>query len=288
MMSPVSQVPGTVHAKRDLQRRLIGTSPCEHDPMSSTLPYLEGLRSPRGASDLVILAHGGSVQADRPARDWHSGLIRVLQFGDAAAKVAPDAAVALVRYRVRGWNGASADPARDLQQVIHQAPEQFNRLLLIGHSMGGRAVLRAASERRVAGVLALAPWVPPGEPLFSPGEAPVVLATGTDDGITPAGMIRQYVERARKASRGLGYFEIPGAGHRLLRHAKVVDHLIQSFVGHALGDGSELIASSISADPSRSPDSAPVQISRWSHITGTTDNLLSVLAWKGRRPRPML
>jgi pimeloyl-ACP methyl ester carboxylesterase len=253
--------------------------------MLARLPHVEALRSPSRARELVILAHGGSVQADSPARDWHSGLLRVIQFGDAAAQAAPESAVGLLRYRVRGWNGDSADAARDVQQVIDAAPEQFSRILLIGHSMGGRAVLRASAHPRVGGVLALAPWVPAVEPGLRPCEAPVVIATGTNDETTPPSMARDFVGRSRQGGAQLAYFEIPGAGHRLLRHADVVDQLIRSFVAHALSDGDDVLGASISGDPGRPPDSLPTQAGLSGHMSGPIRNARSVLAWKARGGR---
>lgn len=251
-------------------------------------PSVEALRSPSRARDLVILAHGGSVQADNPARDWHSGLLRVLQFGDVAAKAAPGSAVGLLRYRVCGWNGASADPARDVQRVIDAAPQQFERILLIGHSMGGRAVLRASAHPRVRGVLALAPWVPADEPGVRPSHTPVVIATGTNDDTTPVGMARHFVRRSREGGSQLAYFEIPGAGHRLLRHANVVDRLIRSFVTHSLGDADDVVSASISGDARRPPDSLPMQPAGRIHLSGPMRNAWSVVAWKARGGRQLL
>jgi pimeloyl-ACP methyl ester carboxylesterase len=208
-------------------------------------------------------------------------------FGDVVAGVAPDAAVGLVRYRVSGWNGVSADPASDVKNMLDTAPDRFGRIVLIGHSMGGRAVLRAASHPRVEGVLALAPWVPDEEPALGPCEAPVVIATGTGDETTPVAAARRFVALSRIGGCRLGYFEIPGAGHRLLAHAQVADHVIRSFLAQTLGDGDDLIASSISADADRPPDFVPTPGDRW-RFSGPSDNVLSVLAWKGRRRSHML
>jgi pimeloyl-ACP methyl ester carboxylesterase len=256
--------------------------------MLASLPLVEALKSPTRATDLVILAHGGSVEADNPARDWHSGLLRVLQFGDVAVKAAPGSAVGLLRYRVCGWNGASADPAQDVQRVIDAAPEQFERIVLIGHSMGGRAVLRASAHPRVGGVLALAPWVPADEPGLRPCDAPVVIATGTNDDTTPVGMARHFVRTSREGGSQLAYFEIPGAGHRLLLHADVVDRLIRSFLTHALGDGDDVMGASISGDPHRPPDSLPTLPGQRLRLSGPITNLCSVLAWKARGARQNL
>ncbi|MFF5287322.1 alpha/beta fold hydrolase [Streptomyces sp. NPDC013171] len=69
--------------------------------------------------------------------------------------------VAHVRYRHRDWNGADAHPVTDagraldeLRALAHPVP-----VVLVGHSLGGRAVLRAAAGADVVGVVALAPGV---------------------------------------------------------------------------------------------------------------------------------
>ena len=70
-----------------------------------------------------------------------------------------------MRYRYRGWNGAAADPVADLRAVLDGLPPRITRVLLIGHSLGGRAVIAAGNHPLVEGVLAHAPWLPGGEPL---------------------------------------------------------------------------------------------------------------------------
>lgn len=255
---------------------------CEHDRVPANLPRLELLRCPSGASDLVILAHGGSERADQPASDWHRGLMRVVRFGEVSGQAAPGAAVALLRYRFSGWNGARADPAQDLHQVIETAPAHFRRVVLVGHSMGGRAVLRTSPDPRVAGVLALAPWVPPDEPVLRPSQGPVILATGTDDRTTTTEAARRFVSRSRNAGCHLGYFEVEGAGHYLLRHSRAADHLIRCFLAHALGDGDDFIGSAISADKDRRPDRAPATVGATSYVSGPVENLASVLRWRSR------
>ena len=110
----------------------------------------------------------------------------------------------------------------------------------------------------------------------------MVLATGTADKTTTTDAARRFASRSRKGGCRLGYFEIEGAGHYLLGHAKVADYLIRSFVAHALGTGDELIGSSISAEEHRPPDRTVMKLNAWRYVSGPTENFLAVLAWKRR------
>ena len=123
------------------------------------------LRHPVGATDLVLLAHGGSEHSSADPHLWSGAILRMWPFAQAVRSAVPEAAIGLMRYRYRGWNGAAADPAVDLRAVLDGLPPLIRRVVLIGHSMGGRAVVAAGDHPRVAGVLALAPWLPDGEPL---------------------------------------------------------------------------------------------------------------------------
>ncbi|MEV5046026.1 alpha/beta fold hydrolase [Streptomyces griseoincarnatus] len=75
----------------------------------------------------------------------------------AAASALPldDVVLAHVRYRHRGWN--RNDPLIDTYRALGELPRIAGPVpvVLIGHSMGGRAALRAASHPQVRGVLAL-------------------------------------------------------------------------------------------------------------------------------------
>src|SRR5687768_17670642 len=74
----------------------------------------------------------------------------------------------LLRYRVAGWNGEAADAYADVRWSLDRIRAEHGPdvpIVLVGHSMGGRAGLRARGENPVAAVCALAPRAPPGEPV---------------------------------------------------------------------------------------------------------------------------
>jgi len=53
------------------------------------------------------------------------------------------------RFQLRGWNGELASPCT-LNQILDRIGERFGPVpvVLVGHSMGARAVLRAAGTPR--------------------------------------------------------------------------------------------------------------------------------------------
>ncbi|MGR4852480.1 alpha/beta fold hydrolase [Streptomyces sp. LARHCF252] len=60
--------------------------------------------------------------------------------------------------RSRGGSGHARDARRALGELARRAGDV--PVVLVGHSMGGRAALRAADAPQVRAVPALAPWCP--------------------------------------------------------------------------------------------------------------------------------
>lgn len=195
-------------------------------------PGVDLVRHPSGATDLVLLAHGGMEHSRADPHLWRPALLRMWPFAVAARSAAPKAAIGLMRYRYRGWNGTAADPAADIRAVLDDLPSVIQRVFLIGHSMGGRAVVAAGDHPRVAGVLALAPWLPAGEPLTAL-RPPVTFVHGADDRMTdPAGTMA-YAARLRAAGVAVTTYSLSGEAHAMLRRPKDWDRLVADFVRSA-------------------------------------------------------
>jgi hypothetical protein len=129
----------------------------------------------------------------------------------ASAGHAAGVGVGLVRYRTMGWNGARADALRDTLQVLDRTREGYPEVpvVLVGHSMGGRAAQLA-------------------------GRA-VLLAHGDRDRITsPAGSL-EFATRARAVSDRVCRFEVHGDGHPMLRRRRAWCDLTRTFVLGELG-----------------------------------------------------
>ena len=199
-----------------------------------TCPGVDFVRRPAGATDLVLLAHGGSEHSHADPHLWRPALLRMWPFAVAARAAAPDAAIGFLRYRFRGWNDAG-DAAVDLRTVLDELPPVLSRVFLIGHSMGGRAVVAAGNHPRVAGVLGLAPWLPAGEPLAAL-RPPVTFVHGTDDRMTDPAGTTAYAARLRAAGVAVTTYSIRGEAHAMLRRPKEWDRLVADFVRSALGE----------------------------------------------------
>lgn len=196
-------------------------------------PGVDLVWHPAGATDLVVLAHGGMEHSQASPYLWNSALIRMWPFAAAAGTAVPTAAIGLLRYRYRGWNGDSADSAADLRAVLDELPPVIQRVVLIGHSMGGRAVVAAGDHPRVAGVLALAPWLPDDEPLTAL-RAPVTFAHGTLDTITDPRATTAYANRLRAAGTPVTVYSVAAETHTMLHRPTDWNTLVAEFTQSAL------------------------------------------------------
>jgi pimeloyl-ACP methyl ester carboxylesterase len=233
---------------------------------------------PAGSRDLVLLAHGGQEHSVAESPSWRTPLLRMWPFARSAAQAGPHAAVGLLRYRYRGWNGDNADAAADLRAVLDRI--DYDRVLLIGHSMGGRAVMRLADHDRVRGVLALAPWLPEADPRVEPRDRVVVLAHGADDRITDPRLTCRYAADLRAAGGSIVNLSAAGETHPLLRRYGDWNELVRRFVGHTLGFAADGITDLLDSDPSRPPDPLP----RWSRGRGSAQAVAAIAAARLRLP----
>lgn len=180
-------------------------------------------RAPRGARAAVLFLHGGRADSRSTSRPWHLAGLRMRPFVRAVATALADEPVLLarVRYRVRGWNGADADALRDAERALHDLTRLVGDVpvVLVGHSMGGRAALRAARAPQVVAVVALAPWCPEHEPVAHLKDKDVVVLHGDADRVTDPRASAEFVERARAAGARAELTLVPGGDHAMLRDA---------------------------------------------------------------------
>ncbi|MCQ4205629.1 alpha/beta hydrolase [Streptomyces longispororuber] len=178
-------------------------------------------RTPPEARAAVLFLHGGRADGRSPSRPWHLAALRMKPFVRAVAAALPDDDVLLatVRYRVRGWNGDAADALHDARRALDGLAWIAGDVpvVLVGHSMGGRAALRAAAAPQVRAVLALAPWCPEGEPVAHLAGKDVVVLHGDDDRVTDAQASVAFVRRARDAGAQADVSLVPGGDHAMLR-----------------------------------------------------------------------
>lgn len=183
-------------------------------------PYLRGGRRGRVDSAVLVL-HGGQEESLLATGRLQASYLRMLDFYYGLRQRSHRSAVYLLRYRSRGWNARYGPPAPltdarwALERIVNQHPNV--PVALLGHSMGGRVAVALAAEPSVAGVCALAPWLPPGEPLpVPPSTARFVLAHGTADRVTSSAASAAYAERLRADGSAVARFELLHGRHALL------------------------------------------------------------------------
>jgi len=178
------------------------------------------IRPARGRTRAVVLVlHGGKADSREASRPWHLSAVRMTPFATSLHVQLARQGVAVwsVRYRFRGWNGSAASPVQDATRALELVRSTHGDVpvVLLGHSMGGRTALRLAQDPSVVGVVALAPWLPPGEP-HRVKDRVVHLAHGSDDRWTDPRATRAWADKARATARDVVLTEVPRGGHFML------------------------------------------------------------------------
>lgn len=188
---------------------------------------------------LVLVFHGGEEASTRPTAPTQLAVLRMAPITRAIRHALADRQVWVIqpRFTVRGWNGDAASPVGDLIALLDSTRIRYGAVpvTMVGHSMGARAVLRAAGHPSVCAVAALAPWVPPGEPVTQLAGRKVLLAHGDRDRITRPADTWAFADHAREITQ-VTAIEVSGSGHAMLRRARLWHSLAAGFARAALGD----------------------------------------------------
>lgn len=217
------------------------------DPHSAdgSAPSLEVVGAPcPDPAAVVLVAHGGRSQGRDSGARRSLAYWRMVPFAQqlerAGRGFGTDAgegvAVYLLRYRYRGWNAAAMDAYRDASWAVGEIARRHpgRPIALLGHSMGGRAVLRAAGEPGVVAVCALAPWIE-GDPVEQLAGRSVLIAHGDRDGMTDPSASFDYAVRARRVTARVARYDVLGDGHAMLRRASGWSSLVRRFILGELG-----------------------------------------------------
>jgi alpha-beta hydrolase superfamily lysophospholipase len=183
------------------------------------------LRGGGSGSAAVLILHGGRERGHSATNPRQLAYLRMIDLYVGLRLRARDTAVYLLRHRVRGWNSELSEPSPvtdarwALRRITRDRPDV--RIALLGHSMGGRTAFAVADDPAVVGVCALAPWLPPGEPLpdGSPDQR-FVIAHGTADRITSPTASLAYARRLRQRGDAVAYLPQVGGRHALLDHPR--------------------------------------------------------------------
>jgi predicted esterase len=173
---------------------------------------------PADARVVVLVLHGGAIDGFEPNRPWSHNVARLVPFARALARRVPGpVAVARLRFRVRGWNGADAMPVLDTEWALSQLRATYPgaSIALVGHSMGGRVALHVGSAPDVRLVVGLAPWIERGDP--RPGAAQrTVLIHGDRDVICGLSRSRSLVERMQADGLDASLVRVERGDHAML------------------------------------------------------------------------
>jgi predicted esterase len=169
---------------------------------------------------VALVLPGGQAASLRPASARQLAALRMRPFAAGIHRAGRDAGLAvwLVRYRYRGWNGQQASPLADIGWALEEVRRRHGGVpvVLLGHSMGGRAVLRMGGGQSVRAVLALAPWLPDGEPAGQLAGRRVLIAHGNLDRVTSARASRAFARSAAAAGAQVTWVEVRGDTHAML------------------------------------------------------------------------
>ncbi|QHZ00241.1 Alpha/beta hydrolase family protein [Streptomyces sp. S4.7] len=209
------------------------------DPRAPLPPALVLDRSAARPRTAVLLLHGGRSEGMEPPPRMNLAAVRMLPFTRAVLRATEghDVLVGRVRYRHRGWNGTRADAAVDALRALDELEQLAGpvRVVLVGHSMGGRAALTVAGHDLVRGVVGLAPWCPSGDPVGQLMDRQVVLVHGDRDRTTDPLGSRDLVRRARAAGADACVVQMTGGDHAMLRRADEWHSLTTELVSGLLG-----------------------------------------------------
>lgn len=193
-------------------------------------------RSPTrtGVRAVVLVLHGGQELSTEPATRWYPAYWRMVPFARNLSRV-PGLVVWSVVNTHKGWNDlAPVTDARTALDEIHRAHPEVP-IALVGHSMGGRVALRVADDPAVAGVCALAPWTPEGEPVEQLAGRMVLIAHGDRDRTTDPALSYAYAERAKEVTDRVARFDVRGESHALLFRYREWTRLVRRFTLGVLG-----------------------------------------------------
>jgi predicted esterase len=186
---------------------------------------------------IVVVAHGGQVSSTETTTAVQPAVLRMIPIAAAIRHALRGSGTVVVRPRfgLRGWNGDQAAPVDDLNQALDGVAATYGPVpvVLIGHSMGARAAMRAAGHPSVYAAAGLAPWLPPGEPVGQLAGRRVLVAHGTADAVTNPQETWAYVERARAVTQ-VAALEVRDGDHPMLRRARLWHAIAAEFARAAL------------------------------------------------------
>jgi len=187
---------------------------------TATVPAVTVLPPATEVAAVALVLPGGKARSRDPMSPRQLTGLRMRPFASALRDHGAPHGVAVwsVRYRVRGWNGSAADPVSDAGWALDEVRRRHGDLpvVVVGHSMGGRAAIHVAGDVAVRGVVALAPWIEPGDPVNQLRGRSLLVAHGSKDVITSAASSRRFAELAAGVTEPVAGVRVRGDLHAML------------------------------------------------------------------------
>ena len=110
-------------------------------------------------------------------------------------------------------------PVPDARWALDEVRRELGDVpvVLLGHSMGGRTAVAVADDPSVVGVVALAPWLPPGEPVGTLAGKQFAAAHGRSDRITSFRQTRAFCRAAEGVASSVELHDMGRVGHYMFR-----------------------------------------------------------------------
>jgi len=185
-------------------------------------------------SGAVIVLHGGGARGE--AVPVSATQLSVLRMVPMARRIARTRGLAVHRLlnRQRGW-GQGDTPVADARWALAQVRDRYGEVpvVLVGHSLGGRAALLASTETAVAGAVLLNAYLLPGDETIDPAGRRLLFVHGTEDRV--ASFRTAEAAAARLARRtDVGFLTVTGGKHAMLRHGRIFDGAAADFAAGVL------------------------------------------------------
>jgi alpha/beta superfamily hydrolase len=199
------------------------------DPTARLIP----VSVPARPAGLVLVLHGGSaLRAGKPVSAAQLSVLRMIPIARRLSRAGRgQLAVFRLLNSHRGWDRGQS-PVRDVGWALEQACRQSDGPLatcLVGHSLGGRAALLAASQPGVVSAVALAPWLYATDDAELAGRQ-VLIVHGSSDRVADPAKSAAVARNLAGTADGLGYVLIRGGQHAMVRHGRRFTALAADFV----------------------------------------------------------
>ncbi len=210
-------------------------------PLTESAPWIEDRwpTDPARVGSIVLVLHGGQARSPTTvSRRPQLSYLRMVPFARLLHRREGrrGMSVRILRYRYRGWDEPTLHPVQDARWALTQLYDQHPdaSIVLLGHSMGGRAALRVADHPAVTAVCALAPWTLDDEPVRQLAGRSVLIAHGDREHMTDPRLSYRFAVRAKQVTSRVCRFDVLGDGHAMLRRAHDWSELAARFVAAEL------------------------------------------------------